>query len=955
VYFLHQPYFYLVAVQKLFFTFVTIKNEQKYMKAFFYHALKIDHKRCIGCAHCVKNCPTEAIRVKEGKATIYENRCIDCGECYKVCPSGAIFVAQDDFENIYKYQERVLLVPSVFLGQFQEYIKASQVYSILISLGFTHIIEVETAAPIHCSARNNYAAKHKDSRPLISAFCPAIVRLIQVKFPSLVNNLVATKAPVDFAADYIRKKLQEENKDLKPDNVGLFYVTPCAAKIAAVKSPVGEEKSSVDGVINMDFMYNKVYKEIKQKHTEQNHKISANDVTSDSVMYSLTNGEKRTALCKKSYAIDEIKNVTEFLEKVEDEEVTGVDFLELRACDQGCPGGILTCGNRFLIRERIMMRAKQLANRERNGEIDRNKDINNYKESLLENMNVGEILPRSMMVLDENINVALEKLNTIRDIMTRLPQTDCCVCGAPSCRALAEDIVCGNADLTDCVFIQRSFESLGSMKSEESVNIMKKIWGKGKFLVLFFVSFLFSFNILAQNVTINGQGYGIKGKEIRLYSTEDAISNFEKEISKYNVEDSLFHFAVTLGDVTPLTIKIDNYQYTFWAQPGTIYNLVIHPFNYNIADSLNFYSHKFILPIEIIADSNELNHKIVSFDTQFETFVLTHIFQNVNNRAIIDSLNAFALQFADSTDTSYFATYVRYEIYQLMYSLGLYNRNKFKVQIFMDKPICYSNIGYMDCFNLVFEDYIAYGNKNMSPRIVERWLANQQMSIMLDSLGIDSVLRNEVFRELVFLKGMRDAFFTKGVEQTNIIKMLDVFIAKTKFDRHKEIAKNIKSYFKTYSKGEKIEDYVLKNVNEENVKLLSVFGEKPVILAFIKVKDVISRRELETIHQLYDDLQDSVKVVVICFDQSLDAMYNFIRNTKTGIRYKFPVLYFNQNWDMFDKFHIRDFPTFMFIDKDGNIIENRLMKPSDTERMFDISTGQEFSAWQRFIKQKNAK
>ncbi|MDR0789771.1 MAG: 4Fe-4S binding protein [Bacteroidales bacterium] len=932
----------------------TSANNVGAMRTYFYHALNIDKQRCIGCSHCMKNCPTEAIRVRNGKATIYANRCIDCGECYKGCPTGAVFVAQDDFEDIYHYKHRVILVPSVFLGQFQEDIKASQVYSILLDIGFTHIVEVETAAPIHCLARNAYAGKHKEHKPLISTYCPAVVRLIQVKFPALVNNLIATKAPVDFAAAYIRKKLLDNGENIKSEEIGLFYITPCAAKIAATKSPVGETKSSVDGVINMDFMYNKVYKEIKKKGKNFETKVSANDVTSDGIMYSLTNGEKRTALCKKSYAIDEIKNVTEFLEKVEDEEVTGVDFLELRACDQGCPGGILTCGNRFLIKERIAQRAKQLANRERNGEIDRNKDINNYKDYLLDNMAVGQILPRSMMVLDENINVALEKLNTIRQIMTRLPQTDCCVCGAPSCHALAEDVACGNAELTDCVFIQRNLEERGNMKQDESMKIMKKIWGSSKFLLLWFVFSFFSLNLFAQNVTIEGRGVGIGGKTIRIYETTDQISNLEKEAGQYVVapDDSLFTFKLTLDDVTPLIIRIDNYQYSFLAQRGTIYNLYIHPFNYNIADSLNFYAHKIILPIEIISDSLELNRRISDFDARFENFVASRLDRLMLNRpkAIRDSLATFTSQFInDSSDTSYFATYVKYETSQLLYSLGLLNREKMKADLFADKPIEYANIGYMDCFNLIFEDYIAHGNKSMPPMVVERWIENQQFETMIDSLGTDSVLKNEVFRELVFLKGMRDAFFTKGTDRNGVMKLIDVFIGKTKFEKHKAIAQNIKTYLQNISNGVEIEDFILANAEGEKVNMKSMLNEKPVILCFVKVKDVVCRRELETIHLLYDKLKDSIKIVVISFDPSLDALYNFVKNTKVGSRYTFDMLHFNLNWDMLDKFHINDFPTFILLSPEGKILESHLAKPSDMEGIIDDNVENYRSKWQRFM------
>lgn len=444
---------------------------------FFYHALKIDPKICFGCTLCMRNCPTEAIRVRNGKATIYGNKCVDCGECYKVCPSGAVYVAQDDFEDIYNYKYRVVLMPSVFLGQFSEDIRASQVYSILKDVGFTHIIEIEASAMIYSKLTNKYIKDHPDKKPLISTFCPAVVRLIQVKFPALVDNLIPIKAPVDFTSIYIRKKLIDEGAD--PKDIGVFSITPCAAKIAATKSPVGEDKSTVDGVLNMDTMYNMVYKQIKQ-HKEYDNNVSANDAPSDSILFSLTKGEKRLANCKKSFAIDEIDNVMDFLERVEDDEIEDLDFLELRACDESCAGGILACGNRFLINDRVTQRARRHAHRERNGETSRIKEIDSEQEFLFNNAKVAKIMPRSMMVLDEDISIALEKLTKIREIETKLPQIDCNLCGAPSCHALAEDIACDEAKMTDCVFIQRNLELRSSLSVEESVEILKRTWGEDK-------------------------------------------------------------------------------------------------------------------------------------------------------------------------------------------------------------------------------------------------------------------------------------------------------------------------------------------------------------------------------------------------------------------------------------------------------------------------------------------
>ncbi len=445
---------------------------------FFYHALKIDEKRCFGCTLCMRNCPTEAIRVRDGKATIYENRCVDCGECYKVCPSGAVYIEQDDFQEIYNFKHRVVLMPSVFLGQFPEDIKASQVYSVLMDIGFTNVMEVESSAMIHNKLTNKFIVEHSDKKPLISTFCPAIVRLIQVKFPALVDNLITIKAPVDLTAMYIRKKLIDQGID--ENDIGIFYITTCAAKIAATKSPVGEEKSIINGILNMDTMYNMVYKQIKQQGKEYQKKVTVNDVTSDCVKFTLTNGEKHLTNCKKSFAIDEIHNVMEFLEKVENDEIEDLDFLELRACDESCAGGILTCGNRFLINERVMQRARKLAERERNGETSREKAISTEEKYLMDHSSVDKVLPRSMMKLDEDISVAFQKLTKIKEIEAKLPHTDCNVCGAPSCHALAEDIACDNAELSDCVFIQRNLEVRKSMTTDDSIETMKKIWGEEK-------------------------------------------------------------------------------------------------------------------------------------------------------------------------------------------------------------------------------------------------------------------------------------------------------------------------------------------------------------------------------------------------------------------------------------------------------------------------------------------
>ena len=449
---------------------------------YFHHALKFRKEVCIGCSHCMNVCPTHAIRIRNGKAELTDNYCVDCGKCYRACPVGAIIVEQDDFNKIFKYKHRVALIPSTLIGQFPEDISLVQVSSVLMELGFTDVYEVDHGVEILKPLITKYIKINKDKKPLMSTFCPAIVRLIQVRFPTLTENLVLLKAPLDIAASYYNQKLIDAGTD--PDDIGIFYITPCAAKIAAVKSPVGIDNSPITGVINMDFIFNKVYTTVKKgfvgKNTCQIPELDK--LKADGVLWSLTSGEA-DCIPGRTLAIDEINNVIEFLEQIENEEHQDIDFLELRACDESCAGGILTSSNRFFTAERLRNRAaiaKQKV-RDENPQYSNPGPICNLEKYLADNVGVNKIQPRSMDKLDEDISEAMKKMKKVHEIKETLPFVDCGICGSPTCSSLAEDIVQGEANINQCIYVQRRMEQEGSLNNSESIKIMKKIWGDDKF------------------------------------------------------------------------------------------------------------------------------------------------------------------------------------------------------------------------------------------------------------------------------------------------------------------------------------------------------------------------------------------------------------------------------------------------------------------------------------------
>ena len=103
-------------------------------------------------------------------------------------------------------------------------------------MGFSEVCTVEQSVDTLVDEINDYVHKAED-KPVISSFCPAVIRLIQVRFPSLIDRIMLLLPPIEVTAQYYVRKWKMSGGD--PSELGVFYLTPCIAKIAAVQSPVG--------------------------------------------------------------------------------------------------------------------------------------------------------------------------------------------------------------------------------------------------------------------------------------------------------------------------------------------------------------------------------------------------------------------------------------------------------------------------------------------------------------------------------------------------------------------------------------------------------------------------------------------------------------------------------------------------------------------------------------------
>lgn len=406
----------------------------------YFHSVTLDEEKCMGCTNCIKRCPTEAIRVRKGKARIINERCIDCGECLRVCPYHAKKAITDDFSCIYQYKYKIAIPAPTLYSQYKPGYSVNRILNAIKLLGFDDVYEVARAAEFVTDATKKLMASGNAKKPMISSACPAVVRLIQVRFPNLIDNLIKLESPMEVAAKMARKKAAEA-KGLKPSDIGIFFITPCAAKATSVKAPYEKLKSAVDGTISIKDIYLKLLSRLEQAgETEMLAKAG-----SEGIGWANSGGEGLALGTEKLLAVDGIHNVITILEAVENDKLEDVEFIEALSCAGGCLGGPLTVENVYVAKTRLKKQVDE-AKRLYEAVLEPKEK---YEDSMVW---TGSIVHKPVLKLDDNLDKAMEKLENLEKINDGLPGLDCGACGAPSCRALAEDIVRGNANETDCIF-----------------------------------------------------------------------------------------------------------------------------------------------------------------------------------------------------------------------------------------------------------------------------------------------------------------------------------------------------------------------------------------------------------------------------------------------------------------------------------------------------------------------
>lgn len=423
------------------------------------HSVSLDVEKCKGCTTCLRHCPTEAIRIREGQAVINPELCIDCGECIRVCPNKAKKAIYDKLSELKRFRYTVALPAPSFYGQFDNIDDVDYLLQALLDYGFDDVFEVARAAEIVSGYMRRYLRRDDAPRPVISSACPVIVRLVSSRFPFLCGNVIPLLPPIEVAGRLAREQALEKNPELRPEDIGICFISPCPAKVSYVKNSLCGTQSNIDCVLAVSDVYFEILSLINTNKSPQ--PLSRTGMIG--IGWASSGGEASAIFNDRYLAADGIENVIEVLDQLEHGTFPSLDFIELNACNSGCVGGAMTVENPYVAKARLQSLRRYLP-------VSQNWSFAGERpdDTSIPNVYMGGVMAYNPgRALDDDTDEAFRKMCEIQRIHESLPDIDCGSCGSPTCLAFAEDIVNGDVSEDDCVVKMR--EKINELRERKEI------------------------------------------------------------------------------------------------------------------------------------------------------------------------------------------------------------------------------------------------------------------------------------------------------------------------------------------------------------------------------------------------------------------------------------------------------------------------------------------------------
>jgi iron only hydrogenase large subunit-like protein len=342
------------------------------------------------------------------------------------------------------FKHTVAMPALTLYGQFGRDVLPSQVLHALTQVGFDSTYDVSWMCEMVTAATDAYLSECGGPWPKISVTCPAIVRLIQIRYPELIAHMVPIETARELAAKILRRKLSLE-LHLDPGEIGIFFITPCSAIMNSIVRPVALDQSYFDGAFSIAEIYGPLRDAIKATGTID----VETPVSPSGLLWAMAGGEIAGMRNSNTMAVRGAQDVEFVFDRIESGKFAAVDFIEAYICPDGCVSGQLVIEGRHAAQRNIQQIARRLGDQ---GQVKEEKVRSLLREHFFDLEEEIKARPASPLGRDLKQRIAMKKEKD--GVLERLPKKDCAACGAPDCETLAEDIVLGERGVEDCLFVK---------------------------------------------------------------------------------------------------------------------------------------------------------------------------------------------------------------------------------------------------------------------------------------------------------------------------------------------------------------------------------------------------------------------------------------------------------------------------------------------------------------------
>jgi Fe-S-cluster-containing hydrogenase component 2 len=395
-------------------------------------------------------CPTHGIRVKDAKAQYRPDSCIDCGSCLTACPSAAICATTTSVEDLGRFKFKVAVPSPVLFGQFPIGITPAQIIDGLLEFGFDEVWDYSIDINLVTRAIQQYVDQWTGPTPLISVSCPAMVRLVQVSYPAMVDQLIPVQTPREIAGREAKRHFSAR-LGLREDQIAAIYITPCQAKTMSILQPAEGVVSNLDGALGFHEIYNSVLAGANRKKGDAIKSSRPPLIRNSSFLRThVSEGLGRLVQQHRYLRVTGLSNTIQVFNDIEKGKLRNVGFLEAHCCWNGCAGGNLTVANVYIAGITLRSLASTLPEMDPVTEVEVERRFPTEDFSLK-----APIRSRPVRGRAHNLKARVHMRQLAEDALASLPGLDCGLCGAPTCRELARDVSMGDASKDDCVFLSK--------------------------------------------------------------------------------------------------------------------------------------------------------------------------------------------------------------------------------------------------------------------------------------------------------------------------------------------------------------------------------------------------------------------------------------------------------------------------------------------------------------------